>query len=232
MSLRIDNDGNHHGAYTADDLNDFLPDQKPRSRKIGQQRVLHYQPIWSITEMQVKLGVRAKIPNPIGALTIELAQQISPAVGGESRSRALEKDIEIVAAATVQPRKTRERPDEATEDSNETLDDVFGADGAMLVDDLVAQHHQILLGSPTSPHQRPRPSPSAEEHPRHRQPAPSMFSGHRLQSKQPLSQSRPQGISHNPPTVHRSSSSSDFSRPDGRRREGKHLLSTIENFID
>lgn len=219
MSQKVDNDGNIIGAYTAKDLDSFWPEQKPKSRKTDRQRVLHYEPIWTITEMQVKLGVRAKIPKPIGPLMTQLAKQISTPTGGESRSMALEKDMEIVAAASDKPNKTPQNPEEPTGNKSETLEDVLGAEGAQFVDDLVAEHHEVSLGSPTTPQQHSRSHPPAEGPPRDRKPPAEIFTRDFYRSL-PLTQSRPQAISHNPPTTQRSSSTSDFSRPDGRRREG------------
>ena len=90
MSQKLDADGNLVGPFTEEDL----------GRKSRRYRMLEYEDPWYITEMQVKVHVRPLIPDHEGPLTMQLAKERPLGThekvnSGESRSRALERDIEI-----------------------------------------------------------------------------------------------------------------------------------------
>jgi DNA polymerase/3'-5' exonuclease PolX len=106
MSERLDRNGTLLGPFR---LADIPIEGRKRQSRI---RKLYYEPVWKITEMQVKLYVKALFPDPPGQLTIQRAKQHPvnssdketdlsdeemELIGGESRSKALEKDIEITA---------------------------------------------------------------------------------------------------------------------------------------
>lgn len=102
MSQKVDSSGNMLGPYHEENLG-CLPDSpfesktRRRSDRL-KQRVLHYNLIWDITEMQVKLHVQALIPDSEGPLMTQLAKerlldQDEKEVATESRSMALDKDI-------------------------------------------------------------------------------------------------------------------------------------------
>ena len=106
MSQKIDPNGRLLGAYGKDDLETFWYPERPRKGKRREHlRRLNYDPVWDITEMQVKLHVRPIFPSPVGPLTTQLAK-IRPLEAcdklytGESRSKALKRDIEISAVTT------------------------------------------------------------------------------------------------------------------------------------
>jgi hypothetical protein len=105
MSQRLDAQGNIVGPYERDDLRTFwYPKKKIKGHRRKKLRDLHYNLIWEITEMQVKVYVQAIFPNQVGSPLSQLAkeQALAPddkTVTGESRSKALDKDIEITNGA-------------------------------------------------------------------------------------------------------------------------------------
>jgi len=146
MSRKLDADGNVVGPYTVKEVGEevYVTRKRAKGKKRDKFRRLHYDPVWNITEMQVKLSVKALIHNSIGGQpTTQLAHQLSltkddMAVKGESRSKALEKDIEISRSAGKQ-----ETEKEARENREESmLLDVFGPAGTGLVNSLRDQYQE------------------------------------------------------------------------------------------
>ena len=143
MSQKIDATGNPLGAYEREDLETFwFPEEYKKGRRRLRLRILHYDLVWDITEMQVKVHVRAVFPNPTGALTTQLAKERpfeahETIYTGESRSRALERDIEISRAAISKPGEDAETPREEDE-MQEGLTDHL---------DLAGQHHHQQQGT-------------------------------------------------------------------------------------
>lgn len=109
MSQKLDATGNHLGPYNIEDLESFMyPEEFRKGRRRLKLRRLHYELVWNITEMQVKVEVRSLFPNPPGPLTTQLAKERlfeahEKSYAGESRSKALERDIEISKAAISRP---------------------------------------------------------------------------------------------------------------------------------
>ena len=91
MSERLSADGSFLGPYSPRDM--ILKGRKSRSR------LLEYDLVWDITEMQVKTHVKAIFPNAVGPTTMQLAKPESVVTTykrlGEARSVGLEKDIKI-----------------------------------------------------------------------------------------------------------------------------------------
>jgi hypothetical protein len=123
MSQKVDSGGNVLGPYCEDDLACLMDSpikmkgRKGKERKETlqhKQRVLHYDLIWEITEMQVKLLVQAIFPNQTGRLFSQLAKERvldidEKTVAKESRSTALEKDIQLTHPEILEkvPQKVR-----------------------------------------------------------------------------------------------------------------------------
>jgi hypothetical protein len=105
MSVKLDTDGNPIGSYEIHELETVMwPPEKKKNKRRLKLRKLEYDLIWDITEMQVKIHVRPVFPNPTGPLTMQLAKERpipnDEITGGESRSYALVRDIEISTAAS------------------------------------------------------------------------------------------------------------------------------------
>lgn len=115
MSQKMDAQGKIGGPYGRDDLNTlYFPAKKLKGHRREIFRELHYDLIWEITEMQVKVHVQANFPKQIGPPLCQLAleHELEPdevPLAGESRSEALEKEIEIL-------RRESQRHDEGDED--------------------------------------------------------------------------------------------------------------------
>jgi len=111
MSQKLDATGNHLGPYDIEDLESFMfPEEFRKGRRRLRLRRLHYELVWNITEMQVKVEVRPLFPNPPGPLTTQLAKERpfeahEKSYAGESRSKALDRDIEISKSAISRPRE-------------------------------------------------------------------------------------------------------------------------------
>jgi hypothetical protein len=146
MSQKLDAAGNSLGAYKREELETFWwPEEYKKGRRRMRLRILHYDLVWNITEMQVKVEVKALFPNPPGSLTTQLAKERpfeahETAYTGESRSMALERDIEISRAAISRPREEDPLPQEEA-DVQEGLTDLHGHASTHLVDDSARQHH-------------------------------------------------------------------------------------------
>ncbi|KAK0120220.1 hypothetical protein ONS95_011626 [Cadophora gregata] len=99
MSEKLSAVGDFLGSYSIKDLEYRC--LKPSGRKKGSKyvRILHYNLVWEITEMQVKTYVKAIFPKAVGPPTMQLAKQRPVTAGemraGESRSLDLEHDIMI-----------------------------------------------------------------------------------------------------------------------------------------
>jgi hypothetical protein len=150
MSQKLDAAGNSLGAYRKEELETFKwPEEYKKGRRRVRLRRLHYDLVWNITEMQVKVEVKALFPNPPGPLTTQLAKERpfeahETAYTGESRSMALERDIEISRAAISRPREEDSLPQEG-------LTDLRGHASTHLVDDPARQHHPQQGGSTERP---------------------------------------------------------------------------------
>lgn len=124
MSQKLDAEGNIVGPYEREDLRSFLyPEKKVKGHRREKLRDLHYDLIWEITEMQVKVYVQAIFPNQVGSPLFQLAkeQALGPdekTVTGESRSKALDKDIEISNGASEE-HDDDDDDDEGHEDASE-----------------------------------------------------------------------------------------------------------------
>ncbi|TVY50003.1 hypothetical protein LOCC1_G000105 [Lachnellula occidentalis] len=105
MSVKLDADGNVIGSYELHEMDECMwPAEKRKNKRRFKFRKLEHDLIWNITEMQVKVFVRPIFPNPIGPLTMQLAQerplQNHEVTVGESRSYALVRDIELSTATS------------------------------------------------------------------------------------------------------------------------------------
>ncbi|KAL5320456.1 hypothetical protein ACEPPN_011261 [Leptodophora sp. 'Broadleaf-Isolate-01'] len=115
MSQKLDASGNYLGPYALEDLETFnFPEEFQKGKRRLKLRKLEYELVWNITEMQVKVEVRPLFPNPPGPLTTQLAKERpfeahEKSYTGESRSSALERDIEISKAAVSKSSKIRRR---------------------------------------------------------------------------------------------------------------------------
>ena len=120
MSQKLDINGNIVGPYSIDDLRSFMfPEKKVKGHRREKLRDLHYDLIWEITEMQVKVYVQAIFPNQVGPPLFQLAkeQALGPGektITGESRSKALDKDISIAHG-----REVAEEEEDDDEDASE-----------------------------------------------------------------------------------------------------------------
>jgi hypothetical protein len=105
MSQKLDSSGNLVGSYGIEDLESYwFPEAKRKGKRREKLRRLHYDLVWDITEIQVKVHVRALFPNQIGPRITQLAKERrldehERTLTGESRSNALIKDIEITKTA-------------------------------------------------------------------------------------------------------------------------------------
>jgi hypothetical protein len=109
MSQKIDSTGILLGPYGLEDLETYMfPEVKMKGKRRERFRRLDYELVWDITEMQVKVHVRALFRNQTGPRTTQLAKERrlegERAPAGESRSKALIRDIEISTTASLGPR--------------------------------------------------------------------------------------------------------------------------------
>lgn len=110
MSQKADSNGNLVGSYGIEDLKEtWFPEDKKKHKRRDRLRRLDYELLWDITEMQVKVHVRALFPGQKDPRPTQLAKEHRIAEHekvfiGESRSKALIRDIEIVAAADLEVR--------------------------------------------------------------------------------------------------------------------------------
>ena len=124
MSQKFDASGTLLGAYGRDDLEAcWFPELYRKGKRRVKLRRLDYDLVWDITEMQVKIHIRAVPQNTSGPLTTQLAKERrfeahEKLYTGESRSRGLKRDIEIShSARSMHNPKTPQVPmmDNATE---------------------------------------------------------------------------------------------------------------------
>jgi hypothetical protein len=110
MSQKIDSTGILIGPYGLEDLETYMfPEVKRKGKRREKFRRLDYELVWDITEMQVKVHVRPLFRNQTGPRTTQLAKERrldedERALAGESRSKALIRDIEISMTASMGPR--------------------------------------------------------------------------------------------------------------------------------
>jgi len=106
MSQRIDTTGTLLGPYGKEDLEVFwFPETYRKGKRRKKLMRLDYDLVWDITEMQVKLHIRAVPLNSSGPLITQLAKErhfgaSEKLYTGESRSKGLKQDIEISNSAT------------------------------------------------------------------------------------------------------------------------------------
>lgn len=94
-------------VYYHDDNESVESDESDQNEETEKRYKLFYKLIWNITEMQVKPSIMAQFPG-VAIPTIQLAQQKEQVtirahetkLSGESRSKALNDDIEITAATS------------------------------------------------------------------------------------------------------------------------------------
>ena len=241
MSQKLDAQGNIVGPYQRDDLQTlWFPEKKDKDHRRKKFRDLYYDLIWEITEMQVKVYVQAVFPNQVGSPLSQLAkeQALAPdekTVTGESRSKALNKDIEIANGAN------KEHEDDDDEDASEDERRDISRKACALVESQQVNGHPRQYrqsGAETS-------SSNFEAHqPRSRQEDSGMKSGQEQgqatarrnanevqEQNQPLLGSAPsgilrqsavsQGLPQHSTQPSAGASSSTNSRTDGRRRDGK-----------
>ncbi|KAF8851408.1 hypothetical protein BDZ45DRAFT_150850 [Acephala macrosclerotiorum] len=155
MSVKLDAHSNIIGSYETDDLSWFMwPEEKKKHKRRVKRRLLSYELVWNITEMQVKTFVRAIFPNPTGPLTMQLAEEqpLGPQelIYGESQSQALVKDIQVSAreaahaVPVARPRQLTEngRTREQTVEQDQRLDDILSSSGRRLVNNLANEYQQ------------------------------------------------------------------------------------------
>ncbi|KAH7410655.1 hypothetical protein BKA64DRAFT_359215 [Cadophora sp. MPI-SDFR-AT-0126] len=220
MSEKLSAAGDFLGSYSIKDLEYkcFRPPGRKTLKGSKYHRILHYNLVWDITEMQVKTYVKANFPKAVGPRTMQLAKQRSIAAdeihAGESRSLGLQRDIMITEgieeipsvpdgrhdadgmdAGPIDRRAGRDR-----EPSLDDLDDLLG--GRSLIEELARAH----------PHQ-------------HRETSSNDSPGTQLRTRS-LNRS---AIEDNTPNNQwrmaqgsNSSSMAGSSKQDGRRREGTY----------
>ncbi|KAF4624696.1 hypothetical protein G7Y89_g13472 [Cudoniella acicularis] len=109
MSQQLNANGQHIGSYSQDDLLTIhWPEKFVKGKRRWKLRMLEYDLIWDITEMQVKVYIRALFPNANGPPTTQLAKEREIGLDekvytGESRSTALQRDIVISGALDESP---------------------------------------------------------------------------------------------------------------------------------
>ena len=242
MSQKLDAQGNIVGPYGRDDLQTFWsPEKKVKDRRRKKLRDLHYDLIWEITEMQVKVYVQATFPNQVGSPLSQLAkeQALGPdekTITGESRSKALDKDIEITNCA-AEEHGHDDDDEEASEDERRDIPRKICAPVGS----------QLINGHPRQ-HQQPGAEPSSLNSGAHQQRSlggeSHVATGQEGQAKAhqtiPNEAQEPvqtrldsgssgilrqseisQGLSQDTTETLAGSSSSNNSRTDGRRRDGK-----------
>jgi hypothetical protein len=153
MSQKIDSTGNLVGPYEIEDLETYiLPEVKRKGKRRAKFRMLPYDLVWDITEMQVKVHVRALFPDQIGPRTTQLAKERrldehERTLTGESRSKALIKDIEITATTGLGAgADSLDAPE--NERRRELSFDAGGPARLQQSEDLAREHHQT---GPTEP---------------------------------------------------------------------------------
>lgn len=131
MSQKVDSRGNVLGPYCEADLGCIMSSRGKRPPQ-DRQRVLYYDLIWDITEMQVKIYVQAQFPNLVGPLTSQLAiekvfDQDEKTAATESRSTALEKDIQLTHNGLLEEHEGPLRDKDISDETNRPLNGMLGA---------------------------------------------------------------------------------------------------------
>lgn len=145
MSQKFDTTGTIVPYELGDLGTTWFPEEYRKGRRRLKFRRLDYDLVWDITEMQVKVSVRAIIPNATGPLITQLAkerqiQAHETTYTGESRSKALERDIDISRAAIA--RSGEGTPTRKGDDSQATSTGPDGPASNLLVDNSIGQHKQ------------------------------------------------------------------------------------------
>lgn len=168
MSQKLDANGNILGQFEPSDLEQFtFWERKRESNKKRKRRRLHYELIWHITEMQVKVHVKALFPNPAGPLVWQLAAERDIGEDNktmrESMSKALKRDIEISSCAPAHINVV-DLSDESDNDMQYDFADIYGPSGVQLVTELVntrqnraVEEESPPTGSPTGWSSLPSP---------------------------------------------------------------------------
>lgn len=225
MSERLSPTGDFLGSYSIKDLEYrcFKPPGQKSAKGSKYLRILHYNLVWDITEMQVKTHVKADFPNAVGPPTMQLCKQKPIAAGerrtGESRSIGLERDIMITEGDEEMPQIhegsqgvddvraiPEARPPGRGREASLDLDEFLG--GRSLIEDLARAH----------PHQR-------RESPEYNRQRPQLRN--RSSNRYIVDDGIPIGTPPNQLRMVQLSSSSSFagtSKQDGRRREGTYIF--------
>jgi len=114
MAEKKDSEGRSLGPYRKEDLDIYYYPQKKRkgTRRVKLGRLLEFEPIFQINEMQLKIFIKPKFPRPVGPQTMQLAEQLASLedmytrsaahatisiTGNESVSVGLKEDVKITA---------------------------------------------------------------------------------------------------------------------------------------
>ena len=151
MSQKLDAQGKIVGPYERDDLRTvWSPEKKVKHHRRLKLRKLDYDLVWEITEMQVKVYVRALFPRQVGPRLSQLAkeQALGPderTVTGESRSKGLNKDIEITYGANDEELDDDEDPTVSEGERHDIPSETLG-----LQVNVHPQQHQVLKAATSS----------------------------------------------------------------------------------
>ena len=132
MSRKRDTDGNLAGSFDIDDVEIvFMPNLVRKGRRRQRRRRLEYEPVWNITETQIKLGIRPIFPTQIGEPTIQLARQSC-----ENSKKVSEG---LVSLETKSNELIEISDDEEPAVPAESVEDILGESGARLVEALAME---------------------------------------------------------------------------------------------
>lgn len=235
MSQKRDALGNIVGPYETNDLRAFwFPEKTKKDHRRKRLRDLHYDLIWEITEMQVKVYVQAIFPSQVGPPLSQLAkeQALGPdekTVTGESRSKALDKDIEIANGGNEEAEDDNDE-DASEEERHDAPNETRIQAGSQQSSGLAREHEQQVEVELSSRNSRTHQQMSRAEGQTQVRPH-GMMAAEVQQPIQSQMNSAPSGILRQSATsqglpqdnTQRSAaaSSSNNSRTDGRRRDGK-----------
>lgn len=119
MAKKLDSEGRSLGSYQKEDLDDYFFPAKKRKGKRREKRgkLLAFEPIFHISEMQLKIFIKPIFKKPKGPQTMQLAEQLAslddvytrsavPAVisviGRQSVSTGLQEDVNITVRSRYQ----------------------------------------------------------------------------------------------------------------------------------